>query len=464
MLYVGANDGMLHAFDALTGVEKFAYIPKAVFPDLASLTAPNYVHQYFVDGSPYAGDAYFGDAWHTVLLGVTGAGGRAVFALDVTNPDGFNASKVLWEFTDPDLGYTMGQPVIGRMKDGAWAAIFGNGYKSANQRAFLYVVNLQTGALIRKIDTGAGSAGSPNGLATPALLADNSKIIEYAYAGDLLGNLWKFDLASASSSSWAVAYNDGANPAPLFQARYVSVSPSVEIIQPITAPLEIGLHPNGGYLIFFGTGKYFETGDNGDTAVQSLYGIWDKGARIVETDRSTLVRQIILAEPSVNGSNWRVVSKNPINWSTNLGWYVDLVTPPYPPGTAQGERVVSTPILRNGRAIFTTLVPSSDPCASGGTSWIMEVDMVTGGRLDYSVFDVNKDTQFSDADNVTVNINGVDITVPVSGIQSSVGIIKAPGIVPGEVEYKYAGGSSGGIMTVLEKGYTVGRQSWRQLR
>lgn len=465
MLYVGANDGMLHAFDAQTGIENFAYIPKAVFPKLASLTAPNYAHQYFVDGSPYAGDAYFGGAWHTVLLGTTGAGERAVFALDVTAPDSFGASNVLWEFTDSDLGYTIGQPFIGRMNNGKWAAIFGNGYNSTSQRAFLYVVDLETGVLIRKIDTGAGSAGTPNGLATPALLADQNRIIEYAYAGDLLGNLWKFDLASATSGNWKVAYDDGAtppNPAPLFKARYVSGSPSVEVAQPITAPLEIGLHPNGGYLIVFGTGKYFEVGDNGSTAVQSLYGVWDKGARIVQTNRSTLERQTILAEPSASGLTWRVVSKNPINWGSRLGWYVDLVAPPYPPGTAQGERVVSMPILRNGRAILTTLIPSSDPCQYGGTSWIMEVDMVTGGRLDYSVFDVNNDTQFSDADNVSVAIG----LVPVSGIQSSVGIIKTPGIISaGEVEYKYAGGSSGGIMNVREKGASDGgRQSWRQLR
>jgi type IV pilus assembly protein PilY1 len=419
-----------------------------------------------VDGSPYAGDAYFGGYWRTVLLGTTGAGGRAVFALDVTHPDSFNASEVLWEFTDPDLGYTIGQPVIGRMKNGKWAAIFGNGYNSASQRAFLYVVDLETGALLRKIDTGAGSAGSPNGLATPALLADNNRIIDYAYAGDLLGNLWKFDLTDPTPGNWKVAYDDGAtppNPAPLFQAHYhVAGTPPVDVIQPITAPLEIALHPNGGYLIIFGTGKYFEVGDNGSTAVQSLYGVWDNGARIAQTDRSTLVQQTIVAEPSAGGSTWRVVSNNPINWSGNLGWYVDLISPV---SGIQGERAVSMPILRGGRAIFTTLVPSSDPCASGGTSWIMEVDMVTGGRLDYSVFNVDKDTdtQFSNADMVTVTGIG---PVPVSGIQSDVGIIKTPGIVSaGKVEYKYAGGSSGGIMVTPEKGDAGGgRQSWRQLR
>jgi len=466
-LYVGANDGMLHAFDALTGVEKFAYVPKAVFPNLASLTAVNYAHKYFVDGSPYAGDAYFGGAWHTVLLGSTGAGGRAIFALDITDPDSFDQAKVLWEFTDPDLGYTIGQPVIGRMKDGTWAAIFGNGYESDNRRAFLFVVNLETGALIRKIDTGAGSAGSPNGLAAPALLADNTRTIEYAYGGDLLGNIWKFDLTSATASNWAVAYNDGVsptpNPAPLFKARYVSGSPSTETIQPITAPLEIGAHPNGGYIIAFGTGKYFEVGDNGSTAVQSLYGIWDNGTRIAQTDRSTLVQQAILSEQTVNTLKWRVVAANSVAWASKRGWYIDLI----PPGSsAAGERVVSTPILRGGRAIFTTLIPSFNPCDAGGTSWIMEQDLLNGGRLAYSVFDVNKDTRFTTADNVTITVAGVDVSVPVSGIQSTVGIIKTPAVISaGEVEYKFAGGSTGGIMNVPEKGASGGgRQSWRQLR
>lgn len=470
MLYVGANDGMLHAFKAETGNEQFAYIPNAVFPNLVSLTAPNYVHRYFVDGKVYVGDAYLGGTWHTVLLGTTGAGARVVFALDVTAPDSFDATKVLWEFSDTDLGYTIGQPIIGRMQNGKWVAIFGNGYKSDSQRAFLFVIDLETGTLIRKIDTSAGSVGAPNGLATPTLIADNNRIITYAYAGDLLGNLWKFDLTATTASNWKVAYNDGgtpSQPAPLFKARYVSSdTPPVEVAQPITAPLEISLHPSGGYLITFGTGKYFEVDDKISTAVQSLYGIWDQGTRIEETDRSALVRQTITDEPVVNGFTWRVVSKNPIDWSIARGWYMDLVTPPYPPGTAQGERVVSTPILRYGRAIFTTLIPSLDPCKGGnGTSWIMEVDIVTGGRLDYSVFDVNDDTQFNDADNVSTGGDGSELA-STSGTQSTVGIINYPAIIPaGPVEYKIGGGTSDEIMSIREKGATgSGRQSWRQLR
>ena len=477
MLYVGANDGMLHAFDAATGVEKFAFIPPSVLPNLASLSNPGYTHRYFVDGSPQAGDAYLGGGWKTILVGSGGAGTRSIFALDVTNPADFDTvatgkTKVLWEFTDTDLGYPINQflqPVIGRMQNGDWAVVFGNGYESTNQRAFLYVVNLETGALIKKIDTGVGSAGSPNGLAGPVLLADDNRTITYAYAGDLRGNLWKFDL-TGGVGSWDSAFKDGATSKPLFQARYVSGG--VEVPQPITAPPEIGKHPQGGYLVIFGTGKYFETGDAALTAKQSVYGIWDKevaNSYITVTDRTSLRKQEILAEPSVNGLNWRVVSRYPLNWASHRGWYVDLLQPPG--GTAQGERVVSVPLLRNSRAIFTTLIPSSLPCDAGGTGWIVEVDMVTGGQINDAVLDVNQDSQFSDADKVTVSVDvdgdGVAESVShVSGIQSTVGIINTPAVIPaGPIEYKYSGGSTGRVMRIIEKGNNdAGRQSWRQLR
>ncbi|CAK0737796.1 type IV pilus assembly protein PilY1 [Gammaproteobacteria bacterium] len=483
VLYVGANDGMLHAFDAATGVEKFAFIPSTVFSNLqgsSTLTNPSYVHKYLLDGSPQVGDAYFlGSAstdpsdpanWRTILVGSSGAGAKSIFALDVTDPDNFNQSNVLWEFTDTDLGYPVAQfvqPVIGRMQDGSWAVVFGNGYQSTNYHAVLYVVNLQTGALIKKIDTGVGSSTSQNGLVGPVILADNQRTMKYAYAGDLLGNLWKFDLSNASAANWTVAFKNGTTPKPLFQAHYISTNPVTDVVQPISSPPEIGLHPNGGYIVVFGTGKYFETGDNTSTAVQSLYGIWDKDdgttacaaladACVFPTNRSTLQVQTILTEPSSNGSTWRVISSNAIDWSTQRGWYVDLLQPPS--ATAQGERVINVPILNNGRAIFTTLVPSSNACSGGGSSWIMEVDMLSGGRISTSVFDVNQDSQFDNSDFVN--------NTPVSGVQSSVGIINTPSIISaGQVEYKFAGGSTGNIMSVKEVGdLTAGRQSWRQFR
>jgi type IV pilus assembly protein PilY1 len=465
MLYIGGNDGMLHAFNALTGEEKFAYLPKMVFDNLASLTSPDYTHKFFVDGSPYVGDAYIDGGWKTVLVGTLGAGGRGVFALDVTDPEDI---QVLWEYTDVDLGFTIGKPAVARMQNGAWAAIFSNGYGSTNNKAFLYVVNLADGTLIKKIDTGVGTAGSPNGLATPALLADDYQTIEYAYAGDLQGNLWKFDLTDdADPDDWDIPFvtNPGSVRRPLFAARN-----AVGQVQPITAPLEIGRHPDGGFMIYFGTGKYFESGDNlvgANPPVQSFYGIRDNGSRIVETDRSMLVRQAILYEDVLHEDSddlLRVVSQESVDYSNKSGWYLDL-RPPLP-AAAEGERVVSAPLLRHGHIIFTTLIPLTDPCTAGGTSWIMELDALGGSRTASSVFDINGDGKIDSEDQVTVIIDGEAVVV--NGIKSTVGIVKTPAVIAdGEIEYKYTGGSEGGIGVIREKGSEsdlIGRRSWRQLQ
>jgi len=395
MLYVGANDGMLHAFNAVTGEEKFAFIPKAVFPNLDDLTASNYTHQYFVDGSPYVGDVQIGGAWKSILIGSTGAGGRSMFALDVTDPDSFSASKVLWEFTDAtDMGYPVGQigqVAMGRLQNGAWVAVFGNGYNSPSGKAFLFVVNVANGSVI-KIATNASTA---NGLAAPVLLTDANKNVVAAYAGDLLGNLWKFDLTNNT-----LAFSN-----PLFKARDASGN-----IQPITAPPEIGKHPNGGYLITFGTGKYFEVDDHNanPTPVQSLYGIWDKavldnntwqgGSAITASRSSALQQQTVKGQTTTAGNNWRLVSQNPVDWGTKRGWYMDL--------PIAGERVTDGPTLSVGRAIFITRVPRvlDDLCVpSAGTAWLMVVDLTTGGRTEQVAFDVNRDKQFNALDDVVVS-------------------------------------------------------------
>lgn len=484
MLYTGGNDGLLHAFDALTGEEKFAYLPNGVYGNLAALTHPEYTHKFYVDGSPNAGDAHILGGWKTVLVGTLGAGGRSVFALDVTDPDSFDESKVLWEFTyanvdcDPgvagcrDLGYTFGQPVVARMENGEWAAIFGNGYGSDTHQAQLFIVNLETGALIRKIDTGAGTLGSPNGLSTPALRANSERTIEYAYAGDLLGNLWKFDLTHSSQpTQWDSAFKAGGppKPVPLFRA----LNPSGGA-QPITAPLEIGSHPEGGYMLYFGTGKYFESGDNqvGTPQVQSFYGIWDKSdannSHITEPYRSKLQGQTILAEGQLHpesGNLLRAVSANPIDWEQKRGWYLDLLSPV---AGVEGERVVSAPLLRHGRVIFTTLIPSEEPCEAGGTSWLMELDAVTGNRPGYSVLDVDEDGTIGNDDTVIIVIGEEEVEVSVSGIQSEVGIIKTPAVVKkDDVEFKFSAGSEGGISVIREEAGNsdrFGRRSWRQLR
>lgn len=470
MLYVGANDGMLHAFEASTGNEKLAFIPNALFPKLANLASNAYTHRYYVDGTPTVADAYYSGAWHTVLVGGLNAGGQGIYALDVTNPSNFSeanaASIVRWEFTDSsdaDLGYTFSQPVIGRMANGKWAAIFGNGYNnteadghaSSTGQAYLYVVDLQTGTLLAKLNTKAGSTTTPNGLSSPnAVDVDGDHIIDYVFAGDLQGNLWKFDLTASNASAWKVAYGSVGSPQPLFSAE-----DDDGLAQLITTKPAVGLHPSrgSGYMVYFGTGKYLEPGDNGTTGThtQTFYGIWDNDTTV--SDRTLLQEQTIQGAFSESGEEWRAVSQNSVNWDSQQGWYLDL---------SNTEKQVSDAVLRNGRIIFTTLIPSSGTCAAGGYSWLMELDAETGGALKESPFDVNNDGHFSNADFRTSNGGTGTGAKAVSGTKLGDGIAGKPTIVnEGKVkQHKYFSKSSGELKELDEStGGSVGRISWREL-
>lgn len=445
VVYAGANDGMLHAFNAETGKELFAYIPASVYPRLSWLTSPNYTHRYYVDGNAYAGDAYIGasPSWKTVLLGTLGGGGKSIFALDITDPVNFSASDVLWEFTDPDLGFVHGQAKIALLNNGSWAAIISNGYNSTNNRAYLFVVDLQTGALIRKIPT---NTSTNNGLSSPALVDTNGdKIIDIVYAGDLQGNIWKFDLSKNNSSQWDVAYKSGETNRPLFTARNAGNQ-----VQPITSPLEIGHRPGGTYAIFFGTGQFIAVGDNTDIRVQSLYGIWDNGSRIAETDRSVLQQQTILTE-TVTPPFERTVSSHSVNWTTKRGWYIDLLQPPE--GTQQGERSVIMPMLSFGRVIFTTLIPSDDPCEAGGRNWLMLLDADTGGMLAAPQFDTNDDGKLNSNDRVIAAVGS-------DGIRSESVAISA-----GSLIHLLAATTTGAVENVtIRNNAPPPRRSWKQLQ
>jgi type IV pilus assembly protein PilY1 len=214
-------------------------------------------------------------------------------------------------------------------------------------------------------------------------------------------------------------------------------------------------------MIYFGTGKYLETGDNTVPAsplVQSFYGIHDDDSKTTSSiTRSNLRQQTIIAERTEFDTRVRAVSNNTVS-TTQDGWYLNLVSPV---NGAEGERVVSNPILRAGRVIFTTLIPDPDPCSFGGTSWLMELDAQSGGRLNYSVFDLNDDGRFNEQEYILVD----GVMIPVSGIGSD-DIIESPAIVSaGEIEYKYASGSSGEIHVVTELGDDQSaRQSWRQIQ
>ena len=479
MLYVGSNDGFLRAFDALTGQERFAFVPQAVIPDLPQLADPNYGHRYYVDGAPVAWDAYFGNAWRTVLIGSTGAGGRSVFALDVTDPDAFSASKVLWEINqntpyrtgasgdaaDPQygarLGLTIGQAVVAKLNNGEWVAIFGNGYRSPGNasaspaipgdQASLYIVRLSDGRLIKRIDTGVGSITAPNGLGTPTLHDLNGDdVYDVVYAPDMRGNVWKFDLTSTSPGSWGIAFASASgfpNGAPLFQARSGSGA-----VQPISARVELTAPPPGksGIMVVFGTGRFFAVGDNTDTTGQTFYGIWDDGTRVTATDRSTLQAQTISTSTiNLRGVNTlvRSVSANAVDWATKRGWYIDLPT--------SMERVTGSAVVRGGRVIFTTLIPSVDPCEFGGSGWLMEVDAATGTKLPYSVFDTSGDKYVNSAD------------ADISGVPVGVGMVRMPLVLEGTpTAFKFLSGTKGEIQ--LERNRTfgppLGRESWREVQ
>ncbi len=465
MIYVGANDGMLHAFDATTGTERFAYVPGSLYGHLAELAKPDYTHRFYVDATPVMGDARINGNWRTLLAGGLGKGGQGLYLLDITDPDTYGnessaATNVLWEFTDendPDLGYTYGQPAITRMQNGRWALIFGNGYNntendgnvSTTGNAVLFIAFIEAGidgwtsGEVIKLDTGAGLTSSsdgstPNGLATPIpvdINGDNK--VDYVYAGDLQGNLWKFDVSDGNPTNWEIAFNGQ----PLFRATDPYGTP-----QPITVRPEVGRTPYGnGTMVYFGTGKFLESGDVSTTGTQSFYAILDDTDNPV-TSRSQLLKQSVLSEASYDSQPVRITTNN--RMSDHRGWYLDLPT--------AGERQIASPVLRDRRIIFTTMRPSGSTCSSGGESWLMVLDAFHGSRLRVSPFDLDKDGDFDDADRVEKTV--------VSGLKIDQ-ISNTPGFATsGDRDFIYLTGDPENEPYALHPGENTGRKSWRQVR
>ena len=515
MVYVGANDGMLHGFlgDGITSVscnpdvqncegeEVFAYIPKAVHSKLSALTSTSYSHQFFVDNSPVQGDAHInfdGSAsdlsgrWGTALVGTLGAGGKGIFALDISNPLNFSETDVLWDLdsTDlPDLGFTFSKASVVKLHtdinasgtntlNNDWGVIVGNGYESTSGKAVLYVLGLRTGEVIWKKEV--GTAGG-NGLSSPSPVdVDGDGIIDFVYAGDLKGNMWKFDIsASTNASDWSVAKShiDGgvAVEDPLFTA--CSADPCTATnYQPITVAPEVIKAKGGGYLVLFGTGKYYETGDNTDISkINSFYSILDDGSAVKVSGRNALLSQTIIANlpAATTGLNYntRATTDTAISFSTEKGWYMDLYFDEDSNGVndSPGERVVSQAVVRFGEVIFATLIPETDPCSFGGTSYLMSINAQSGSRLDKSPFDLDGNGVIDNNDLVMIDTDGdgvVDKAVAVSGIQSNVGIISTPGITTGEdvTPYHLSGSDGGTDSPDGTGGGKLGRQSWIQIK
>ncbi|WP_455220176.1 pilus assembly protein, partial [Kaarinaea lacus] len=505
LVYTGANDGMLHAFKADTGEEHFSYVPNIVIQNLSNLTDPNYTHQYYVDLTPSVNDIYMTPAsgtntgslsWNTVLVGGLGKGGKGYYALNVTDPDDLDteteaAQNVLWEFTEADdggvgnsdLGYSYSEPLIAMSNADSggnkrWVAIFGNGYNStsANGNAHLYVLFIEAGqdgvwtanSDFIKIDTGYGKGTSvdgttPNGIGgVRGIDSDGNGTVDYVYAGDLQGNLYRFDLTSTTATSWASA------PDIIFKARYSAGNSFPRTtVQPITKRPIVVKHPSDpSYIVIATTGSWMTSNDATDYGTQSIYGIWDdlSGTPEVTMNSATnqLVEQAFTNHASAeHGFTVRTLTNNPVTWKNNgpvsdkvKGWYIDLDAG-YP-----GERAVRNLQLRGNIVFVNTVIPrNTTQCSVGSGGFELAFDPFTGGPGDKIIFDLNNDHTFDNRDNVGDLIPPINI---VTGLRFDDATPTDSAFI-GSRRMTQAGDEIRSIDTNTGGDATTGRTSWREI-
>jgi type IV pilus assembly protein PilY1 len=371
-VYAGGNDGMIHAFRASTGQEDFAVIPAVNLPNLVKLADKNYAanHRFFVDGPITVMDAKISGTWKTMLIAGMGAGGKGYIALDITDPAN---PSVMWELCNDatlcsksetsDLGLTFGNAIITqRYYDNTWVVYVSGGYDSSSGKGIILELDAATGTTLRKLVTGTGVPGQPAGIGKINTYSDTMvngyavNTAKFLYAGDLDGNIWKWDLTNAS--------NLNAN-------KLGTVKDASGNAQPITTKIEIG-KINSNPILFIGTGRYLNTSDIGTTSVQSVYAIKDDNSNTnygnLRTN-SNIVQQIVAA-----GATSSTTTANAVDWTSKIGWYFDL--------TSQvGERVNIDMTLQLGNLNIVTNVPGNAICTSGGSSWYYQVDFKTGGAL-----------------------------------------------------------------------------------
>ncbi|MES2536089.1 MAG: PilC/PilY family type IV pilus protein [Pseudomonadota bacterium] len=402
-VYVAANDGMLHAFNADTGAEEWAYVPSEMMPSLYRLADKNYEgnHRYYVDGTPVIGDicprapadTCSASQWKTILVGGFNAGGRGYYALDITDPAN---PKALWNYKTKDLGYTFGNPVITKRANGAWVVVFASGYNNLKDTAddesvydndetgrgdgqgHLYVLDAYTGVKQVRLDTGIGTRTTPSGLAkiNAWIESTSDNTAKRFYGGDLLGNVWRFDIDDVVAPSGREA----------FKIAELGNSGSVGI-QPITIKPELTEIQSGGQsyaVVHVATGRYMGATDLLDASKtqQSIYAIKDTLANTslgkVRASAADLVQQTLTA---VTGGAGRSTSTNPVNWATNNGWYVDL----NPGNTSPGERVTVEMQQQLGLLTVVANVPESNSCTVGGYAWLYHFDIRSGQYVQSAV-------------------------------------------------------------------------------
>lgn len=387
VVYAPANDGMVHAFSATTGAELWSYIPSFVMPSLYQLADKNYKnqHKFMLDGTPVVGDICVSNCssdaavWKTIMVGGQNRGGRGYYALDITNP---SAPAALWEFTDDNLGYTYGNPIVTKLKNGTWVVIFASGYNNVSPGdgvGRIFVVNAFTGQLVTAvggdgtISTGAGSPSTPSGLARLSAWADSPGTDNTAlrvYGGDLLGNLWRFDI------------NGDVGTAGYDAQLLATFKDADDKVQPVTEAPQLG-DINGMAVVLVGTGKYLGVSD-ATISTQSFYAVKDElTATGVGTPRTNAryVSQTITKTTCPQNNNYcqlgQVIytgSTNAVDWSSNDGWFFDF------PQT--NERSHTDPQLVQGTLVFTTNIPELSACTSGGTSYQYYVDYRTGAPVE----------------------------------------------------------------------------------
>ena len=388
MLYVGTNAGVLHGIDgslsgSTAGKEIFAYVPSALYQGptgspttngLVSRGDPNFTHKAMVDGPPAVFDVDFGRTpggsgtdWRSLLVGSLGKGGKSYFAIDVSNPAAMTsesavAGKVLWEFTHADLGYTYGEPTAVKTRKYGWVLIFGSGYNNADGQGYFFIVNPRTGALLEKIGTGVGSAGSQAGMAhVQSFVLDRTDgTADAVYAGDLLGNLWRLDVSATS----------GAYPAPV---RLAQLSNAAGNAVPVTARPLVLVHPKlNRRFVTVCTGKLLDTPDITTTQPQTFYAIVDgNGAAFASTLPSGITFPIQRTNLAQHTDLTLPVS---VNFNTQMGWWLDLGAG----STSSGWRVLTDSSSFYGTVSFVAMQPVVDVCAPSGTSRIYSVDVGTG--------------------------------------------------------------------------------------
>ncbi|MFH2135741.1 MAG: PilC/PilY family type IV pilus protein [Pseudomonadota bacterium] len=415
MVFVGANDGMLHAIygsdgrmDTTTGLtvasggisvtggdEAWAYIPTEVMPNLYKLASKDYSnsdikHQYYVDGSPVTADICISNCtsavsavWKTILVGGLNAGGAEYYALDITNPA---QPKALWEFTDSNLGYTFGNPKVVKLKTGQWVVLLTSGYNNTagDGKGYLYILDAYTGTLVRTIGTGAGDPTTPSNLgkldarlATPGIDATATVV----YAGDMLGNLWRFDINGDLGATGYDAQLIATLKDPLGDPQPITTKPLLSLV-------------GTTLVVYIGTGRYLGSADQTDTQQQSFYAIKDtfpsgttpsvaihgvprSGGFVAQTHTSTTCPVGTSPDVCTTGETVTISSNNAVNFASDNGWYFDFL--------ASGERVNVDPAIKNGVLVINANAPNSSSCSVGGNGFQYQLSYSTGGALSTSM-------------------------------------------------------------------------------